>query len=153
METYKFRDGYNWKIKPEVAAKELQKIEQNDKLTPEAVVNAAKDKNNPLHVCFDWNNKQAGERWRKHQARQLIGSIIVEIKINEPHDVRSYVNLNIKDEGQAYCNIHSVFEDDEKMQIIIDQAKAKLQAAAKQLAVFNKLQEVSKKIEQLVCEF
>lgn len=49
-------------------------------LTPEAVVATAENKAHPLHVYFDWNNKEAAQKWRIHQARKLIARTTIEIK-------------------------------------------------------------------------
>lgn len=49
------------------------------RLTPELVVEAAKDKTSPLHGCFNWNVKAAAYQHWLYQARKLIMSVRVEI--------------------------------------------------------------------------
>jgi hypothetical protein len=46
--------------------------DQHGELTPALVVDAARDKKHPLHGRFEWNDKVAGERYRRQQAHQLI---------------------------------------------------------------------------------
>jgi len=58
---------------------EIQKIYDEDKLTATEVVNTAKDENNPLHSCFEWDDTVAGEKYREQQARQLINQFTVII--------------------------------------------------------------------------
>lgn len=49
------------------------------KLTPDLVIEAARNKASPLHGCFTWDVKQAAqERWVA-QARDLIRSVRVEV--------------------------------------------------------------------------
>jgi len=46
-----------------------------------AVVEDAKDPMSPLHNRFDWDNSIAGDKWRLHQARQLIAYFETPVKI------------------------------------------------------------------------
>lgn len=41
-------------------------------LTPQLVVDEARPKDAPLHDRFEWDNKVAGEAYRRVQAQQLI---------------------------------------------------------------------------------
>jgi len=54
---------------------ELQKIyEARSQLTATDVVEVAADPEHPLHSHFEWNDKIAGPKYRKEQARRLIRS-------------------------------------------------------------------------------
>lgn len=44
----------------------------NGELTPEIVVEAARDPGSPLHSYFDWNNDTAAHKFRLEQGRRLI---------------------------------------------------------------------------------
>lgn len=57
---------------------QLQAIyDEHGKLTPTIVVDRARDGDHPLHERFEWDNSIAGERWRRHQAHELIQSVKV----------------------------------------------------------------------------
>lgn len=57
---------------------ELQAIyESHGKLTPSLVVDQARDKSHPLHTRFEWDDKVAGEAYRRGQAHELIRSVRV----------------------------------------------------------------------------
>lgn len=61
--------------------KALQEIEsRTGRLTPESVVDAARDPEHPLHECFTWNNTDAAHAYRLDQARKLIASVRVVIE-------------------------------------------------------------------------
>ena len=54
----------------------LQAIyDERGELTPALVVDAARDNRHPLHTRFDWVNNRAAEKWRQHQAHELIKSV------------------------------------------------------------------------------
>lgn len=65
----------------EVVKKELRRLLVRDGgiLTPSSVIEAAKDPKNPLHSCFQWDDRKAANLYRVEQARHLIRSVQVEI--------------------------------------------------------------------------
>jgi hypothetical protein len=68
----------------DVLIKALHDIEDGTgRLTPDAVVAAARPEDHPLHEHFEWNDSEAGKRYRIEQARQLIRSVTVEFTIDE----------------------------------------------------------------------
>lgn len=63
-----------------VIAAELQRIAgRAGKLTPQNVVDEARNPHSPLHNCFEWDDEAAGNAWRLEQAREIIRSVRVEI--------------------------------------------------------------------------
>lgn len=78
------------------ASNELKRIrKQHGELTAEIVVDESRDEKSVLHNCFEWNDGIAAEKYRKHQARKLIGSIEV-IKVTGEHKeipVRAFANI------------------------------------------------------------
>jgi len=78
MKTYKWREGAPQKLCPQVAGEEIERLyQQHETLTAPIVVDAARPAAAPLHPAFEWQDKVAGERWREHQARNLIRQIQV----------------------------------------------------------------------------
>ena len=51
-------------------------------LTPAAVVDAARDPTSPLHASFEWDNTEAAHQYRLDQARTLIRSVRIDVRIN-----------------------------------------------------------------------
>jgi len=77
---------------------ELENIEKkwNGLLSAEIVLNEAKKENSPLHNWFDWEDSEAGEKWRFHQARMLINSVKVKITFDKGIGTyRKYLNVNV----------------------------------------------------------
>jgi hypothetical protein len=63
------------------------------RITPEMVVEAARDPNSPLHSAFTWDDAQAAHEHRLAQARVLLRRVRVEIEtgtrlISVPYFVR-----------------------------------------------------------------
>jgi hypothetical protein len=64
-------------------------------LTPQIVLAEATDPQHPLHRRFTWDDGEAAERWRLHQAQALIRSVNVVIERGEnetPIAVRAFVS-------------------------------------------------------------
>lgn len=81
--------------KPEVIGtlKQLS-AEHGGVLKPEQVVKAARSESSPLHSYFTWNDGEAAEKYRMHEARTLL-SICVEYIGNpeEKNEQRVFVSL------------------------------------------------------------
>lgn len=72
----------------------LQAIyDERGELTPALVVNVARDNRHPLHSRFNWNDTQAAEKWRQHQAHELIKSVRIvytSAKTGSPITLRAF---------------------------------------------------------------
>ena len=153
MKKYDFRPGFAWKADPEEVGRTIEKLSEQTggEVSPAMVVQEAKKKNSPLHNCFDWNNTKAAEKWRMHQARLLLGSIVINFEYSEPETVRAFLNIQTPGK-QTYYHINSIIDDEGKMQIIIDQLKRKLSLISEQLKTYENLKEHSKVIDQLILQ-
>lgn len=78
---YAFKPRVSFPIDAQTAGEELDKIRGHNsgEVTPEAVVEAAKDSKNPLHAVFEWDDGKAGHQYRVQQAGTLIRSVIVTV--------------------------------------------------------------------------
>lgn len=102
---YKWRlNGLARKVDAEKAVTELERINTIfGKLTPELIVDTAREKNNPLHPLFDWDDSVAAEKWRLQQARTVLNNIEITVISNgETREIPAY-EVTTKTEG--YKNI------------------------------------------------
>lgn len=74
-------------VKDQLIIDEMNRIrEKHGKLEAKKVVDEARPVDAPLHPNFEWNDGIAGERWREHQARNLIRTV----KVINPGTQESY---------------------------------------------------------------
>ncbi len=68
---------------------ELERIrkQHGGRLTPEAVVLAARKPNNPLHREFDWNDKRMANRGRLDTARDLITTYVTVTVVHKAQKI------------------------------------------------------------------
>jgi len=71
---------------------EILEVEKENGLTAENLLEKAKIKDSPLHDLFDWNNTEAGEKWRLHQARVLINEVKIIVGNREMY---AFENIKI----------------------------------------------------------
>lgn len=94
------------------AAKAL--ADKDGRITPEAVVGAARDPAHPLHPRFEWDDSVAAERFRIAQARAIIRDITFEVTYeNRVYNVPYFVrDPEAASEGQqGYRAIASLSAD------------------------------------------
>lgn len=108
----------------------LLAIEKKNKmLNAYDVVEEARDENSPLHSKFEWDNTIAGQKWRIHQARNLINVYYttIDTNIGETDPCRVFVSLKDDryNEG-GYRTMVSVMNDVELRTKLLNDAKEEL---------------------------
>lgn len=135
---------------------ELEKIEKkyNGMISPQIVVEEAKDEKNPLHKWFNWDDSVAGEKWRLHQARLLINSIRVKIDFDKGTSTyRKYLNVFInnsesKDPQRYYVNTKTVLKNENLKQQILIKAMKEIEYWEKTYKEYNELNEIFNSIKR-----
>ena len=135
--------------KENIIAAELRRIANENEgiLKPEDVVEAARPKDSPLHSQFDWNNSEAANKWRIHQARNLIRVTVEWLNVpgkSEPVEIRPFVSLtpDRKNEGGGYRDTLVVLRSKESREQLLADALAELRAIEDKYAALQELAEV-----------
>ena len=126
-----------FKADPQKVAEEITAI--GDDVTPEQVVEAARDESSELHKCFDWDDQIAAEKWRKQQARQILCFLI--IKEEEPSEAVPLRVFYKNDEG-GYKKSELIFRNDDEYQKLLQTALAELSAFKRKYARLQELSEI-----------
>ena len=96
-----FKQGARVKgnVDAQTIGESLSQIEQEEGgVTAEAVVDAARPEEAPLHPCFTWDDSVAAEEYRKGEARNLVRVVQVEVEEQQPA-VTAFVNVRMTDPG------------------------------------------------------
>lgn len=114
-------------MKEEARARLVEMAEANDgKLTPEQVVEEARNPESPLHGYFEWDVEKAAAQHWLDQARSIIRSVTVNIK-TETRTVRSvgFVRDPTMEAGrQGYMLVRRVrTEEDWARDALVDEFK------------------------------
>lgn len=136
MISYTFRDGpvtikNARKADPQKIGNALAKIaeQQKGRLTPPAVVEAARDSRHALHKFFEWDDAIAAESFRLEQARTLIRSVRL---IGDSDIEPAPAFLSVADKGGTSYRTYAEVMDSADLQ------NAVLAAAERDLAAFER---------------
>ena len=104
MEKISWKAGFQFPVASKVAADTILNLQQQlgkDTVTAKELLDASRDENAPLHICFEWDDAIAAEHYRTDQARKIIKSVVVTtIKDDEPPRIVP-VFLNVADKPKA----------------------------------------------------
>lgn len=100
--------------------------QRHQELTPQIVVDEARPKGAPLHDRFEWNDKIAGEAYRRVQAAQLIRSVRIEFISGESGErkfVRGFHSLREAGDPtrEGYAPTDEIAEDELATKILLRQ--------------------------------
>lgn len=117
------------KANPQVIGEALEAIsaKAGGHLMPSAVVDVARDRKNPLHRHFEWDDEVAAEAFRLDQARSLIRCIHVASDDTESGVARAFLSIREKD-GTSYRSISDVLSSADLQQRVLAQAEKDLLA-------------------------
>lgn len=120
--------AYQFKADAQLVGKELEQLEILGEITPKEVVEFAR--NNPkseLYKCFDWDDAEAGEKWRLSQASSVICSISIKIKEEPEVKQKVYFNVRSSESGtKKFKNIKDVLENDDEYKQLVNKATNEL---------------------------
>ncbi len=97
------------------------------RLTPKAVVEAARDQRNPLHKHFTWDDVEAAASWRLEQARTIIRCIRVEDADADTGVARAFLSIADKG-GTSYRTLDAVKGSRDLQLAVLRQAERDLKA-------------------------
>ena len=147
---YRWKVEGVWKQDANVVGNELKILADNDNLSPESVLEIAKDENNPLHNLFEWNDEVAAEKYRLNQARQIIQQIV--IVSDHPNavtrEVRAFVTES-KHNGH-YQLITTVIEDPDTYEVLLERAKFELQMFKNKYQSLVEFKELFEEIDRFI---
>lgn len=111
-------------------------------LRPADVVNAARPEDHPLHKYFEWNDKKAGEAYRRQQARQLITQVRVNVRDGKP--IQAWVNIiaDRNTDNEGYHGIVEVLSDEERLQQLKETAAKELEYFERKYSRIEELADV-----------
>jgi hypothetical protein len=99
---------------------------EKGRLIPADLVEDARDPDSPLHAYFTWDDTEAAEKYRLHQARTIIRSVKCDVTVRDISlSVVRYVrDPDLDTNASGYRNIMNIrTEEDSARATIIDEMK------------------------------
>lgn len=103
---YEWNANARFKADAQVIGEELERIRQRDGgITVETMLEEAKPAEAPLHSLCTWDNQVAGEKWRKHELRQVPRSIRVITQDNDSRPAYVHIKPQTTDKPGYYQDV------------------------------------------------
>jgi hypothetical protein len=130
------KSAYSWKpnsqipVDAEKAGQHIELLQQRrgGQVTPKDILEDARSNKSPLHDAFEWSDDKAAEQFRMQQARHILQSIIIEVKIKHGKPatpMRAFVNVTKRGES-TYVGLQTAMSDKELRAQVIDRAWSEL---------------------------
>lgn len=121
--------------------------DERGRLTPEEVIEAARDPESPGHVYFDWDDSTAAHKWRLTQARNILSVRVVIQTSNASFKAPRYVHdPSVGPAQQMYVSTRHARTDDELKRDIIYNEMVRIESLLERVmtlsAYFNVQDEV-----------
>ena len=117
-----------------------------EKITPEEVLEKARDKNSELHKCFEWNDSIAAEKYRLQQAGNVIRMLVYESEKKDVEPVRLY---SLTTEQRTYQPTKSFLVQEDEYQGLLRRALAELEAFKKKYHTLTELEGIFEAMEAI----
>ena len=145
---YEWKTGSRHKVAAAVAAEVMDRLAEENRLNAPDLVNESRPEDAPLHPEFEWDDSVAAEKWREEQASALIRHLVVRIEANDQeYPTRQY--FMVQKELNTYEPIQVILKDEDKMAMLLEQAKRELQAFKAKYAGLKELADVIKAIDNV----
>lgn len=127
-------------------AEKVYKELGEEKITPEEVVERAKDPDSELHKCFEWDDKKAAYKYRLQQARNIMCNLIF-VSDDEKDEVRTFYNLTF--EKSEYHPTKLILQKPDEYKSLLEKAKNELYAFQKKYSILKELSYLFEEIDKL----
>lgn len=131
--------------------KELRALHSRDGvLTCEAVLDAARPKNSPLHSYFTWDDSRAAERYRLIEAGRLIATVRIEYRRKKAAQVvytPAFIPTGTNSEGKReYFPVEEVTRNEFLQQKALADARSEMEGTRARYSHLVDLLELSTEV-------
>lgn len=149
---------YEWRyfqmpVRAQDAGDHLEALERaHGAITPELVLEDARDSGAMLHDCFEWQDSVAAEKYRLSQAGALIRNLVVvnvqEQKPEKHGAVRAFVNVSEETQG-LYKSVGVVSRCPEEREQVLKRAMQELNAFREKYQSLSEFFDVFQAIDRM----
>lgn len=133
----------NYRADPNKAYEEISSLKE---ITPQNVVDLARNKNSVIHNDFEWNDTVAGEKYRNIQARQMIQNFAIVQEDKEAEPVRA---LQISTTVNEYKPVEIILRNEGEYQSLLKRALGELEAFKRRYQTLTELEPIFEAMKEL----
>ncbi len=133
----------NYRADPNKAYEEISSLKE---ITPQNVVDLARNENSVIHNDFEWNDTVAGEKYRNIQARQMIQNFVIVREDKEAEPIRA---LQISTTVNEYKPVEIILRNEDEYQSLLKRAKGELEAFKRRYQTLTELEPIFEAMKQI----
>lgn len=114
-----------------------------ERITPEKVLERAKDENSELHKCFEWNNDVAAEKYRTIQAGNVVRMLYIEPKGEDTPPVRVLSRTS----DTVYQPTRTFLTNTTEYEALLKRALSELESFRNKYKTLSELEQVFEQID------
>ena len=137
-----------WKIEGLFRA-DAQKVYEeigDRKITPEQVLEIAKNKKTELHKCFEWDDSKAANKYRLIQAQTIIRTLVVRTEQPDDLPVRIFQTTTVRNEYQP---MRMFLTDKDEYEALLKRCKNELKDIRNRYKQLSEMEEIFTAIDAL----
>lgn len=125
-------------------------LEIGDTATAKQIVDRARDETSELHKCFEWDDTEAAEKWREHQARNVVNQLVVSVRQEDDKEPVNIRVMHIADNPHEYKQTRLIVQNADEYASLLSRAMAELKAFRDKYKTLSELEQVFDAIDLLV---
>lgn len=127
-------------------AQKVAKEIGNGEITPQEVIERARNENSELHKCFEWDDSVAAEKYRLQQAGNIIRMLVYTPKKESEQPVRVF---QITSNKNTYQPTKRFLVQENEYQSLLKRAKNELESFKRKYHSLCELEAVFEAIEEI----
>ena len=138
MSAFRWRDGISYPVGAQQAGEHLEKLEaHHGHLSAQIVLDDSKPEEALLHPCFEWDDAKAADKWRKQEARVLIGGLVTVQVAQAPNEdarkvtIRAFSRTTTDNTAAVYNSTMLAMSEQKARDTILDNARREMEAYVK----------------------
>lgn len=131
----------------QTVAEEIMEI--GESVTPEQIVERAEDESTELHKCFTWDDTEAAGKWRKHEARQIMCSLVVKRPPEEDSRKPEVRVFHKTEQNEGYKPVTLIVRREDEYISMLHRALGELKAFQKKYSILSDSEELRNLIEKI----
>lgn len=118
-----------------------------DKVTPQEVLDKARDEKTELHKCFEWNDSIAAEKYRLQQAGNILRMLVIDTDKKDVEPVRAF---HLSTQKNTYQSVRVILSDENEYQALLKRAKRELETFKRKYSTLSELESIFEAIESIL---
>lgn len=134
-------------VDAQTVAEEIMSI--GEAVSPQQIVDKARDEDTELHKCFEWDDEIAAEKYRVYEARQLTHHLVIEEpEPQEGEEAKPPVKFFVQTKnGSGYKPTETIYRNLDEYHELLETAMAELKAFQRKYSRLKELHSVFEAID------